>query len=1642
MPFVNKFKILVCTVCLMLVGQGFASNFWADHVSKPGTETINDTVYYSITSAEELAWVALQTQTDHPSNAKQVSINFILKNDIDLAGKIWTPICPGGGNVHCNGIFDGDGHSIKNMTIVSDSIYARYHALYPSWTGKNDMGTKYVQNAGLVGTLGSGTIKNLSMTDVSFYITNGSSTENQISVGPLVGWKDANKGTIDFCSASGNIYTSGARQGVGGLVGNAHSSTIKNSISYTNIYASGDSAYVGGIVGLTKNNEVKIESCVYAGGDLVSSGNKASVGAVAGYVVSGSGPNPTNTYFYNGGTSIPAVGNKEVSGVTGTNKLNTEKVACILNGGEWNENSSECSIATGSWSVGLSGLSLNGSDGFKVTFNANGGTFASGAKTSKILAAGETVTADEIATPTREGKKFGGWATSADMTEPSENLGVSEASKVVYAVWYDFYPVTFNWNTESHTNQVAKHGVVAVEGFDVPKAYESDSGKYYFTGWAYEAKWFKDENYFVQKTDTVCLDSVDVTGAVNLFAIWTKAKTFSVTFNATLHGKNNVQIVRIVSEGDTVAVPDTIITDPGYKLVGWFTDEACTKGNEYNFSLALDGDLVLYAKWEIEEYHITYELNGGKNVDANIDTYTINSDDIVLANPTNKGASFDGWFYDAQFTNRATQISKGSWGDKKFYAKWTPYTYTIHYLSGSRVAGTTASDEKQYDVPKQLKDAVDVFAIKGCTQDGWSRTDMGEKAFNVGQSYEGNEDLMLYPHWTCNTYDITYEMFGVDAVNYFKPGTEEVHNPTQYTGPAALTLKNAYAPDKQSFFMDNWYKENTFKTTIRTIKDMDAPITVYARWYNKITYKPGSNVSGAKDSVYKKYFGKSYNLLASIKNYARTNYTLDGWSLTDGGEKVYALGVKYSTNENLTLYPHWVADEHNITYNNVDPSELPEGYPTTYTHENAVTLPIPTRTGYEFLGWYVDGEFNGNAVTEIPENQTEDKEFFAKWSDAVEYSITYDLDDGTNDIDNPASYTVETETITLKDAVKNGYTFDGWFNESDVQVTTVAGGATGNIELTAKWTPVEYTITYENVNGATNDNATAYTIEQTVAINALEKDGFAFRGWFTNAQFTGEPVIDISAGASGDTTFYAKWLEIFTITYAAGNDEGVTGEVAAGTKTETENATLSSEGFARTGYTQTGWKTEDGSATYDMGGTYTADASVTLYPIWNVETYNVVYHNVDGATFVPNPETYTVEDVFPIALNSPAKVGFTFLGWSLVDNSTEYVDVIAAGSTGDANFYANWELAPSPITVTASSGTFEFDKQTHNATCSYEGTLPTGYSIEMVPSGSVKNVADGEVTTTCAVTIKDESDNDVTDMFTELTVVNGTISVVTKTVPYGAVTIYTDESGSRAEIEGEYTGKGVIEINDKVEVKEIIFNREFATGSKVYSTIMFPFSIEKDKISGGTFYGFSDVDENYNVHLTSKIGDVLEANTPYIVEATEDRLTFDLKGDAVEFSTTVKNAKKSSNGKWDFIGTYEFRTWKADDDDIGRVYGFASKTTSDPNSIGQFRMGRVGTTIKPMRAYLLYTPVPASAPAPLAKSSVVKVSALQGDAPDELNVVIDGDDGETTFVGTLNAATGEIKIIDNWFDMKGRKLNAKPTTKGIYYYNGKRVIVR
>ena len=998
--------------CLLGVGQGFGLDCatgtgWGDFLTQEATKGSDD--YYEIDTPEKLAWISCKMKHDN-ANFKTAKVK--LTQSIDMQGnleKVFIPIAAGTGTPPSfNGIFDGQGFTISNLYINTAEVN---NDSVSAFTGKSKNGNMaYAQNIGLFGIIsGGGTVKNLTLKDVQIYASasagsTGINEDKPISVGTVVGWVSEG-GKIENCVASGSIETSGKTSRVGGIAGNVKSVMISNCVSSVSVTASGAGTNVGGIVGALRNGgSVTVTSCVYSGNSLYTV--DGSVGAIAGSYEKVASIKTEDLYYsdefcekLDEGEACSGIGTKPDAvtfNADSTDNLNSEEVVCNLNGGTWEGDS--CAKAKSEvWSVGQSDVSMNGSDGYKITFNANGGTFASGAKTTKILAKNVAITADEIGVPTREGKKFAGWATTAD-ADSSTDLGVAHSAITVYAVWYDFYEVTFKTGCDSafsdatfpdgsktKTISVAKHGTISVDGFAVPTVYEigtdENKVKYYFTGWAYSSKSF-DVNDSIAENDTLHLSAIDVTAPVVLYAVWTKAPTFSVTFDASLHGKTDVHFVKMVTEGETVSRPDTVITDDGYKVVGWCVAENCTAENEYSFVDSLKGNLVLHARWEMESYSIEYELDGGTNAPENLSTYNVNSGDIVFAAPTKEGATFDGWFYDQEFTNPATQIGAGSTGDKKIYAKWTNAVYIVQYLSGNTIYATATNDTKHYGDTIQLKGALTEFVHGGCTQDGWSKVDYGQEGYGVdyalGADYTANENLKVFPHWTCNTYKITYEMYGMPAAN---------RNDTSYTGPAKITLENAFDPEKKYYFMDSWYKDAAFKTAIRDIQNIDADLTLYARWYNKITYKPGSKVSGAKNLEEKKYFDKTYTFKSSIDKYVRENYTLDGWSLTDGGDKVYEVGGKYNTNENLTLYPHWTPEAYPIVYHNIEGATFETPNPETYTVEDGnIDLNSPSKTGYNFLGWFVSEDAE-EPVAGIAAGSTGEAHFYAKWEKVYPFLV-------------------------------------------------------------------------------------------------------------------------------------------------------------------------------------------------------------------------------------------------------------------------------------------------------------------------------------------------------------------------------------------------------------------------------------------------------------------------------------------------------------------------------------------------------------------------------------------------------------------------------------------------------------------------------
>ena len=173
------------------------------------------------------------------------------------------------------------------------------------------------------------------------------------------------------------------------------------------------------------------------------------------------------------------------------------------------------------------------------------------------------------------------------------------------------------------------------------------------------------------------------------------------------------------------------------------------------------------------------------------------------------------------------------------------------------------------------------------------------------------------------------------------------------------------------------------------------------------------------------------------------------------------------------------------------------------------------KTGYTFNGW-------DKAVSPTVESDTE---YIATWS-ANEYPITYELDEGVNDISNPAEYTYGIGVPSFAVPTKVGHTFIGWYTDNSFtsEAISISTTATGAVTLYAKWEANEYPIIYYldgGVNDASNPAEYVYGIGVPDFADPVKAD-YDFIGWY-DAEVNGKQVHQITAGEIGTKTLYARW---------------------------------------------------------------------------------------------------------------------------------------------------------------------------------------------------------------------------------------------------------------------------------------------------------------------------------------------------------------------------------------------------------------------------------------------------------------------------------------------------------------------------------------
>ncbi len=429
-----------------------------------------------------------------------------------------------------------------------------------------------------------------------------------------------------------------------------------------------------------------------------------------------------------------------------------------------------------------------------------------------------------------------------------------------------------------------------------------------------------------------------------------------------------------------------------------------------------------------------------------------------------------------------------------------------------------------------------------------------------------------------------------------------------------------------------------------------------------------------------------------------------GWNLlADGTGTTYVVGSTYSIIGNITLYAQWEYDaQYSVTYSaNGGSGSVPTGGSSYHQGDRVTVLftPLPTRSGYNFLGWSTSSgatsaTYTASGLKTITIG-TSNVTLYAVW-DAIEYSVSYAANGGTGTMTDPSNpyyygnqFTVLANTFT---APANKH-FTGWNTASDGHGTNYTVGTaytiSGNVTLYAQWAlNPKYSVTY-NRNGGSGSmtdpaspyyDGSSFTVRTNTFTAPTNKH---FTGWNTASDGSGTSyTAGTSYTISANVTLYAQWAfnAQYAVTYNANGGSGTMTDPSSPYYENTRFTVRSNSFTAPTNKHFTGWNTAtDGSGTnYNAGSSYTITGDVTLYAQWAFNAqYTVTYYANGGTgTMTDASSPYYANNSFTVLENTfTAPTNKHFVGWSTDSDGhgTDYTAGRAYTITGNVKLYAQWD---------------------------------------------------------------------------------------------------------------------------------------------------------------------------------------------------------------------------------------------------------------------------------------------------------------------------------------------------------------------------------
>lgn len=768
------------------------------------------------------------------------------------------------------------------------------------------------------------------------------------------------------------------------------------------------------------------------------------------------------------------------------------------------------------------------------------------------------------------------------------------------------------------------------------------------------------------------------------------------------------------------AETDTIVllapTKEGYRFGGWYRDVDLMEERVTQIPKGSAGNLTLYAKWILVS-----QAENPAYIFTTIDDRTVSSRAegkpklLLFFNPANK------------FALRVIRSISGH----------------IAAFDSVDVCVVEAGGDKTKEAVIQYKEQ------NGCDEIFWCYDKDGQnqsyrKAYEAYVSAWTGKDkngfLMVYidkENRVRRVTDAVGEWFGIIETlqdvcgwdHYYiryqlEQGADNSRNPEIYQGgmDAAIVLK---APVWGGSTFEGWYEDRALTRKIETIPaGSERNFTLYAKWKKDhegiYAANPSLRLWGMDETIYSTQAKGRPKLLVFytytpgsvngvvLKADDRSE-TIDGIREQIGnfaGVDIYAINTM--ARSNISAYMAYHACD-GITY--VYGSDL-ENIKMSYVNAaNAAGITSDVASAKDCLVCYIDRynnlqwvEPNTDGAQSILENL---KTYCGYEPQDGARRITYALGGGRNSDGNPTAC-MPGERVSLKDPVRTGYRFEGWYTDAafSQRVTEVSG--TGDVKLYAKWTETGYHLVNPAYYGADYQNMEFTSIDDKKVSQTADGKPKLLIFYMCVQTASRNTLIDISKRLSDfegvdicavDVSRLAK----NKVEMGREEDNYVCDEIVCCYDTTTENQRklgtyMDAYGVPEPNVDE---KTKNNITTlpavcyidadnrlrYLRRGAATADdilADLQRYCDYagsGPEIYRIIYELGGGTNHSKNPTTYT-EETADIVLQNAAREGYVFEGWYEDAAYTKRVTRILKGSTGDITLYAKWKEASAAVTVT------------------------------------------------------------------------------------------------------------------------------------------------------------------------------------------------------------------------------------------------------------------------------------------------------------------------------------------------------------------------